>query len=252
MKAFDQIEKRIIKEILDTTPSYKNLMTLFDDNFISESVYIDCNDAYFIFNDNNPTQEQVDRSENLTYLLVKYLTLLTYLKNEKLAIFYLPSLKSSSHNFGKVLQNQGTFQIPIYDQNIKQLLLEFAEMQILPSPSLRELYNNDFLTEEEIRFKKEHRLAWVGIILSLILAFYTYCKDRADDKDQDIKFEEQIVKNSESAKLISESIKNLEKRSADHIIFLNKISSNIEEINEKIQCQKAEKFKPRKIASCKK
>jgi hypothetical protein len=259
MKTFDEVEKEIIKEILDDNGRSRNLMDIFDKYFIQESISFNKtnNSAEIIFNSStsSPSQQEIDsaieRERSLTELLVKFLTLLLYLEREDLAVFFLAA--NSTNNpvtFGRAITNNFTFAMPVYDQSIITLLIKYAELQIMPFPSLRGLYKNNFLSDDELRFKKNQRTSWVAIVISILIGLYGVYINFTNNNDQDKKFENQLNKNSEHAKLISEKIYDLGKSNYNYNTQLATMAEGISKIssslNEAIAIQNINETKTNK------
>ncbi len=63
----------------------------------------------------------------------------------------------------------------IDDQYIVDLLLTYVSKQILPSPSLRQLVNSDFLSDEEIRFRSMRNIQWATVTVAILIGLAGIC-----------------------------------------------------------------------------
>ena len=167
MKVFDTEEQAIIKKITQGSGYSRSLINILDsrDNLQGTRIQIDKTNkkAEFLFQIQNkkPTIQEstwgIEKQKHLVELLIKHLTLFRYLEKEELAIFF-ESAKSTEQiiTFGMGAVNMPSFSMSIDDQNVIDLLIKYIHKEIMPSPSLRKLENNNFISDEEIKFKKQH------------------------------------------------------------------------------------------------
>jgi hypothetical protein len=185
MKTFDEVEKQIIKEIV-FSEGHKSFVNLFHSmkNLQGVRIRIDkaSRKASFLFQTDTrePSDDEltwaIERRKQLTELLLRYVILFKYLDNEELAIFFNPTTDFEDPViFGMGADNMDYVTSSIDDQYIVDLLLTYVSKQVLPSPSLRQLVNNDFLYDEEIRFRSMRNIQWATVTVAILIGLAGIC-----------------------------------------------------------------------------
>ena len=185
MKTFDGVEKQIIKEIV-FSEDHKSFVSLFHSmkNLQGVRIRIDkaSRKASFLFQtatrepSDNELQWAIERRKQITALLLRYLILFKYLDKEELAIFFNPTADLEDPViFGMGAENMDYVTSSIDDQYIVDQLIKYVSKQILPSPSLRQLVNNDFLSDEEIRFRSMRKIQWVTVTVAILIGLAGIC-----------------------------------------------------------------------------
>lgn len=199
MRVFDKEEKNIISKITQGEGFSRNLINIFDSASRLGGVRIVINKlskiGHFEFQTASlePTNDEyqwiIEQQKVLTELLIKHLALIKYLEKEELVILFSPA--NSNDNIvtiGAGADNQPSTPMPITDQFIVDLLIEYIHKEILPSPTLRSLETNNFISDEEIHFKKQQIVAWVAISISVILGLYGMYEGNSSNLDQEAKY----------------------------------------------------------------
>lgn len=110
-------------------------------------------------------RESANEMEPKYIKVYQRLILLYELYQKRLIIFNTQPIFSV--NLPKVDSKENALRYHINENKIAQFVRDFHEAKILPSTELEYLANNDFLSQEQIRFNKERKIA----ITSLIIAF---------------------------------------------------------------------------------
>ncbi|MBA4391744.1 MAG: hypothetical protein C0399_12525 [Syntrophus sp. (in: bacteria)] len=186
MRAFDEVEKEIIKEIVFADGHDKSFVNLFNSrkNLERTSIRIDkaSKEASFLFQTNTREASEdelkwaTERRKQLTVLLLRYVNLFRYLDKEELAIFYNPTIDFQDPViFGMGAENMDYVTASIDDQYIVDLLLAYVSKHVLASPSLRQLVSNDFLSDEEVRFRSMRNVQRVTIAVAILIGLSGIC-----------------------------------------------------------------------------
>jgi hypothetical protein len=215
---YDDLDKHIIKELISLPSDSASFSNIFDRHFIAESLYIDPskNLASFAFNTSGSeiTNAESDaiarRSSELTILLARYMNLYRFLDEEGLVLFYTPALgESQSVLIGKADASKTLVHAQLYDDGLRDLAWKYHHSYSIPSPALKELVSHDFIEEEERKFTKSLRASWVAIWISLALGIAGIVMNITNNIDQDRKFSKQIESSTNSAEVLTKSIKQL-------------------------------------------
>ena len=206
MRIFDKEEKGIIDKILRGQGYARSFINLFDSqkNLQGTRISIDKANrkACFLFQtqDQEPNDHEysggIEKQNQLTELIIKYLTLLRYLEKEELAVFFDPAKSDEAIvEFGRGAVNMPSFSMSIDDETVVDLLIKYVHKEIMPSPSLRVLETNKYVPDEERRFIGQKRAAWVAIGLSLLLGLYGVFRNHQQDLAQEKLLNSQIQEN---------------------------------------------------------
>lgn len=180
MRAFDEVDKQIIKEIAFAEGHGKSFVNLFNSRKNLEGIRIRIDKAsrkasfLFQINAREPSDDEfkwaTERREQLTVLLLRYVNLFRYLEKEELAIFFNPTIDFEDPIiFGMGAENMDYATSSIDDQYIVDLLLAYVSKHVLASPSLRQLVSNDFLSDEEKRFRSMRNIQWAAIAVAILI-----------------------------------------------------------------------------------
>ncbi len=184
---FTEFEKNIIKAIIKEQEG-----NCFLYNIIWPSLP-DCNillnpqtkKAHFRFGieQPDPTQEDservIRRSKELERLIISIVHLIRYLIDHRLIIPLQVNDEKRYGPYGQLPVNQEyTMDYSFSDPLISNELFDFLNIQLYASPNLLRLERYDFLSEEEMRFRKQSRNSWIGvgiaIFLSLVALYATF------------------------------------------------------------------------------
>ena len=232
MRVFDDLETSVIERIVEGKGYSRNLINLLDSKSNLQRIRVKLNKdektlTYLFEREHTEPQYEgvltiIEDEERLSEFLIKHVVLIQYLeKHDYITIFERLSKTDGIWEFGEGSKNRPYTETEFNDLQIIELLARYIDKEILPSPALKELYRNDFKTDDEIRFKKQNTSAWAAIILSAILGACGIVNNQASNKSQDVKFDKQLKQNSESTSKIIEALNNL-----------SYSQSNINKINE--------------------
>ncbi len=246
MKIFDSDDQLIIKKINQGSGYSRNLINIIDslNNLHGTRIQIDMisRKANFLFETQcpEPTEEEcqfgIEKSKELIELLIKHLILLRYLEKEELAVFFKPAQNTDSTVvFGMGATDMPSFSMSIDDQNVVDLLIKYVHKEIMPTPSLKNLEKNNFVSDKDIKFKKQFRATWTAIIVSILLGLYGMINNHLNSIGQENQFQKQIEEYQKSTDQISKNLDNLNKLKVDYSESIENISKEISNLSEKIQ-----------------
>ncbi len=238
MKIFDEEEQAIIGAITRGEGYSRNLGNIFEkeNNLQDVCIIIFSKEKMasieFLLHNSTPTDEKNDEmremADTLTEKLIKYVMLFKYLEKEELAIFYDSAMNNENIiTIGNSVYepNPGCFQI--YDKNVIDLLIKYFHKEVLPSPMLRKLEKNKFVSDEERRYRKQLYTTWFAIALSF---FSGLCFNWWNNNSQRKQYEALLIEN----KKIVETVEQSEKSRIDYRLQLEEIS---EKLNSNIEKQ---------------
>jgi len=180
MRAFGENEKQIIREINTGYGSARNLVNIFESTKNLSGVRVSVNKssmiAEYLFESQaaDPTSQEIQFAisvqQDITKKLIEHLILLKYLEKEDLATFFEPALSNQQLiEFGAGAVNKPSFAMVVNDKKFVELLVRYLNKEIFPSPSLRHLESNDFLSEDEVRFRGQQRATWSAIAITFLI-----------------------------------------------------------------------------------
>ncbi|KAF3978751.1 MAG: hypothetical protein HFP77_00310 [Methylococcales symbiont of Iophon sp. n. MRB-2018] len=242
MRVFDDEEKSIISKIIDGAGYARNLINIIDSMNNLQGVRIGLNrqkqTGEFLFEtvNNEPTDNEmsssIQREKSLVELLITHVTLLRYLEKEELAFFFDPAGTSESEiTFGMGATNRPYLTMAINDKSIVDLLLIYVHKEIRPSPLLRQLRNNNYLTDEEIKFNKQYYATWFTIIVSVVLGLYGIYNNQQNSKAQEKQFQTQLMENEKLSNIIASSINNNKTKPIDYKSDIKQVTDALSEIS---------------------
>jgi len=258
MKVFDTEEQAIINKITQGHGYSRTLINILDsiNNLQGTRIEIEIADrkARFLFQtqSSDPTDEEcrfgIEKQQQLTELLIKHVTLFRYLEKEELAVFFEPTKNTEKTvRFGMGATNLPSFSMSIDDQNVVDLLIKYINKEIMPSPSLRDLENNNFLSDDTIKLKKQLVATWSAITVSIFLGLYGMYNNHQNSVNQEKQFKTQIIENK---KTINAILKQIEKSKLDYTVSIDKVSkelSNIVDLMPRIQTVKVKPLNDSKV-----
>jgi len=219
MRVFDNEEKSIINKIIDGTGYARNLINIIDSMNNLQGVRIRLNrkeqTGEFLFETQNtePTENEIsssiEREKLLIELIITHVSLLRYLEKEELAFFFNPAgTPDNEITFGMGATDRPSLSMVINDKSIVDLLLKYVHKEIRPSPLLKQLRNNNYLTDEEKKFNKQYVATWFTIFVSVLLGLYGIYNNHQNSIAQEIQFQTQLKENEKLSNIIAGSIKN--------------------------------------------
>ncbi|MCI5136988.1 MAG: hypothetical protein D3922_00920, partial [Candidatus Electrothrix sp. AR1] len=173
----------------------------------------------------------IKRSNELIEIIVKLTNLLRYLEKEELATFFIPAKPSGQKiEFGGCSTGYIPISIPIYDQAIIDIMLQYIHQEIMPSPTLKKLEKNNFRTESEIYLKKQHIATWTAIFVSLTIGLLSFCISHQYSKQQKEQFSENIHQNEILVNKITTKLENLNPEIINYSNDIKEISTSLNNI----------------------
>jgi len=242
MRVFDQEEKAIINKILHGSGYARNLINILDSirNLQGVRVRIDRSNktANFRFetqNSESTINEDlcfIERQRQLTELIITHVTLLRYLEKEELAVFFEPAKTTDNIiTFGMGAANRPCLTMPIADQTVVDLLIKYINKEIRPSPLLKQLERNNYLTDEEIKFTKQYCVTWVAVFISVLIGLYGVYNNYRDSESQEEKFKKQIISDKNNSEAIAKGFKDGQPPPTDYTQSINNVAKSMSEIS---------------------
>lgn len=183
MKTFDQFEKNIIDKIVNNQRLGRNIINILDDYL--EKTRIDINittravDLKFEIQGIQPTQTETnwiinEKLPELQVQIIQILNLINYLeKNGFITTFKTSNVPQTQHQFGKGAVNLGSIGYSFPDLKTNDLLIEYVDKEIMPSPDLAEFVTNKYQTKDDLRYKNQKSATWIGIVISIIVGLFS-------------------------------------------------------------------------------
>ena len=183
MKTFDQFEKSIIDKIVNNQRLGRNIINILDDYL--EKTRVDINittravNLKFEIQGTQPTQTETnwilnEKLPELQVQIIKTLNLINYLENNGfITTFRTSNVPQTQHQFGKGAVNLGSLGYSFPDPKTNDLLIEYVEKEIMPSPDLAEFVANNYQTRDDLRYKNQKCATWVGIFISIIVGLFS-------------------------------------------------------------------------------
>jgi hypothetical protein len=184
MNVYDDRDRKIIKIINNGVGHSRNIVNILNEHLDGVFVEIDenVNEGHFYFwhKKVEPLTDQVkknidEKSNLLIEQFVATITLLNHLESEKLATFFVPAKKENNEikfgctDLGDEKDTYMSFSCPIYDEQINSSLKKYYRKEIMPTPALRKLERNNFVSEGQSNFKKQFWATWAAIIIAAII-----------------------------------------------------------------------------------
>lgn len=216
MRVFDREEKEIISKVVNGEGYSRNLVNLIDRYLQGVRIKVDyasC-EAFFLFECQNeePTDNEIswaiNRQKELIEVLITHVSLFRYFEKEELAFFFDPATSTDRFvEFGMGMVNRPSFTMQIDDKNIVNLLMTYLRKEIKPSPLLREYERNSYLSDDEIKFNKQHKATWAAIIVSILFGAYGVVSSYQSGLSQEEQYGKQVQENRKLVELLVKGIK---------------------------------------------
>lgn len=170
LKTFDNVEKDLVRRLVKEKESGQPILlgNVLDAIFPNQYIKIDKKQAKVeIMYENNSQTSQVVGDQGL---LAKIILLMSYLeKNGYICLFDCTNISSSICTIGQGVSDKCTISYSFPDKNVADWLLNNCDKQIIVGYDLVDLVKDDFISKDELRFKKQQKATWVSIIISLLL-----------------------------------------------------------------------------------
>lgn len=170
LKSFDKIEKDAIKRLVSEKQSGQpiRLGNVLDTLFPNQYIKIDkAQSKVDIMYDNSGQTSQVVEDQGV---LATIILLMNYLeKNGYICLFDCANVQATVSTIGQGAQSKCTISHSLPDQNVSNWLLNNCDKQIIVGYDLVKLVKDDFISKDELRFKKQQIATWVSIIISLLI-----------------------------------------------------------------------------------
>lgn len=245
MKIFSTEEKSIIKIIVNGTGHERNLLNFLDTPTNLGNVRLEVNKVTktteFFFETINrvPSGDEISnatkKQSEIVELIIRYVVLLQYLEDENLAIFFEPTKsRIDIIKFGGGAINLPSVGMSIDDSNTIALLIKYSDKQILPTNALKELVSNNYLSNDEIRYRSNSWKTILAIGVSMVLGIYGMYNNHSNSKSQNAEFQSLLKENSKNAQLISSQFAKIEIAKIPNVHSMNTIANELIKLNEKI------------------
>lgn len=179
MRKFSEEEQEIIRRLVESDGYSRNIVNLIGSRGLEGvrfSMDRETLSAELLFEaiGENPSDEEVrqmgNRQDSIAKMILSYVALFRYLEKYDLVITYKPA--SSSGNaieFGQGAVNLPAHHWKLNDKSLAGLVAEYYDKEIIPTHPLQHLVENDFISDDEKRFKSQMRATWTAIWTSIIL-----------------------------------------------------------------------------------
>ncbi|MCK0770125.1 hypothetical protein [Chromohalobacter canadensis] len=179
MRRFSEEEQEIIRRLVESDGYSRNIVNLIDGRGL-EGVRFSMDrttlSAELLFEaiGQTPSDDEVrlmgSRQESIAKMILSYVALFRYLEKHDLVITYKPANSSGNIiEFGLGAVNLPAHRWKLNDKSLAGLVAEYYDKEIIPTRPLKHLVENDFIPDEEKRFKSQMRATWTAIGTSIII-----------------------------------------------------------------------------------
>lgn len=172
MKPFNDFEKGVINYLVKNRDGQLLVGNLLDfilkDEYLKIDVETSSIDVHFVLNKEYDIDTQ--RIDMLQRKLIMTIHLLKYLdENRYITLFDCANFAQSD-----IIVGQGACNVPdkpykFPDKEVTKLILTYCVKQIIISEELVDLVQHKYITLEERKFRKTLRVAWAGVIASIVI-----------------------------------------------------------------------------------
>ncbi len=151
---------------------------------------------FYLEKTNDLTTRLFEKSGRIKLDLLCCLTLLDKLERDGLILIHSdfgfnPESLIINPPKNQKKKDEDTLWFSISDEKILSLLIKYSISEIIPTPTLRKLKENNFKSLDEIKFGKTIKVAWAGVISSLILGILSqassyFNKDSSEKRLQEV------------------------------------------------------------------
>lgn len=184
MSKFSKEEKEIIRRLVESDGYSRNIVNLIGDHCL-EGVRFSLEretlitELLFEAIGEEPSDEEVQqmgyRQDKIAKMILSYVTLFRYLEKYDLAISYKPASSSDDViEFGQGAVNLPAHRWKLNDKGLAGLVAEYYDKEIIPTYQLQHLVDNNFLSDDELRFNSQIRATWLAIGVSVALGIMSF------------------------------------------------------------------------------
>jgi len=188
MRKLSPEEKIFIKKLVELSNRTQNvyLGNIIDDELSDIDIFIDynLNKAWFRFDkalyDFDPNEFFI-LTRDFSWKFRQYIQLLEDLEKENMLFLYQESpLRDENKRFGRLINGRDYITQEISDEKTVKSLIDYSLKTIITNESLNHFVENDFRTDEEVRFLQEKegaeknlRVAKNTLYVTLVALFLT-------------------------------------------------------------------------------
>ncbi len=170
LKSFDKIEKELITRLVKEKEGGQavQLGNVLDTFFQNTYIKIDKtqNSVEIMYAHADQTSQIIQDQSRVASIIL----LLNYLeKNGFISLFNCANYSTPTSTIGQGAHNTCTISYSFPDQSISSWLLNNCDKQIVVSYDLVELVKDNFISKDELRFRKQQKITWISIIVSFLI-----------------------------------------------------------------------------------
>ncbi len=226
MRNFIKLEEEFISFLVNSERGQRNIMSFLDKYLEKTKIRLDFGkfEAEYRFEVQDTSEEVfgwvVNKVEDLQEIIAVVINLIVYLRNSGYIAPYrvAPDRWSKVHDFGRGIDEDLKLSSPFPDHEIVKLLIDYAFKEIVPLEPLNDLEKNDYISQEDRRFRRQYKQAWAGIMVAIIIGLLGFGINYVSIQNQQAS---SIIQD----KNIKEAIEALEKQ-LYNAIKVNKTANN--------------------------
>jgi|GEM_PF-2807650 len=223
MKIIDSKEKELIKKIISYKNSGCKVLNLLDayltENQVNISLKNNVVTLMFEMNKDLDEAERVNdiinkRLPQIQSIILTLINLINYLeKNGFLTTFLECNYQYDIDSFGPCT-NPGLVGYEFPDPYISELFSSYVYKSLMYTPELIELFDNNFLSKDEMRYRQQLLYTRLGIALSLGLGLYSIYASVSNEDSK--KLNANLSNLNKSSETIIEVLKESQKLSVEN------------------------------------
>jgi hypothetical protein len=218
-------EKKFLKSIVSSVgkPDDVHFSDLVNDYLNNIDVYLDykAQSAELQFDQQayTNTTELAKTAKEISWTFLKFIKLLTYLEKENYLYLYKEPQIQANARYGLLPNKRSLVSYPIFDPEVKSLLLEYSYRTIVVGQTLVDFVAHDFKTTTEVRHHEATRMTEQSLKMSNESFMETkrgigLSLESLEESKKALKLSEQSIEESQksielSSKALAESSKNL-------------------------------------------
>ncbi len=224
MSKFEQFEKDLISFIATHNNYDANLINFLDQFLTQTNIEVDkrTNNVVLKLNTAQLNEDTLRELINTIQLRVlKSVSLIDYLEKERFILTFEPFNRGPQVvEFGQVAEEDQNATYQFRDERIGELLANYFDKQLVATPLLHQLVDNDYITVEEKRFSKQQKVTWTGIIIAFLVGLGSLCVTVNNSQKQSAEFSNFNLE-------LNKSLDSLNSNAESIGTQLNKINKNL-------------------------
>ncbi len=169
MKPFNDFEKVVINYLVTHKEGQLFVGNLLDPLLREEYIEIATDNVTIHFTDSGEITIDATRIDMLQRKLIMTIHLLKYLDENRYITLFDCANSVSGRTIGQGARNTSSASYLFPDAEVTKLILSYYKKQVIVSEELVDFVQHNYITQEERHFRKTLRVAWAGVIASIVI-----------------------------------------------------------------------------------